>query len=228
MSINLYSPFWTTFLKYLAFFALGCFVTFWFRGCSGSTPKPQIAKVIIPEVKAKFESKKPAHEPIVINANKTANMQKGKTITVENPIDEKLIAENEKLKTAFAKETDSLKKVIAYNKAIQLNKFSTKFEDDNLVININGVVQGEVKQITPNYTIKKKEVEVPVKVKETVFRVLAGGAVGLNKELNQAAYQLDLNFQNRKGNIITAEYLKISGQEFGMVGYKHSIINIKR
>jgi hypothetical protein len=57
---------------------------------------------------------------------------------------------------------------------------------------------------------------------------LAGGAIGLNKELNQAVYQLDLNFQNRKGNIISAEYLKIGGQEFGMIGYKHSIINIKR
>jgi len=226
--INLHSPYLKEFFKYLGFFILGCFVALWLKGCSESTPKPQIAKVIIPEVKAKFESKKPDHEPIVINANNTANMQKGKTITVKNPIDRNLIAENEKLKTAFAKETDSLKKVIAYNKAIQLNKFSTKFEDENLVLNINGVVQGEVKEITPNYTIKKKEVEVPVKVKETVLRVLAGGAVGLNKEFNQAVYQLDLNFQNRKGNIISAEYLKIGSQEFGMLGYKHSIINIKR
>jgi hypothetical protein len=231
--INLHSPYVKEFFKYLGFFILGCFVALWLKGCSESTPKPQIAKVIVPEVKAKFEAKKPAHEPIVINANKTENVQKGKTVFVENPIDEKLIdekliAENEKLKTAFAKETDSLKKVIAYNKAIQLNEFSTKFEDENVVLNINGVVQGEVKEITPNYTIKKKEVEVPVKVKETVLRVLAGGAIGLNKELNQAAYQLDLNFQNRKGNIISAEYLKIGGQEFGMVGYKHSIINIKR
>jgi hypothetical protein len=226
--INLHSPYVKEFFKYLAVFILGCFFALWFKGCSGSTPKPQIAKVIIPEVKGVFESKQPAHEPIVINANNKANVQKGKTVFVENPIDEKLIAENEKLKTAFAKETDSLKKVIAYNKAIQLNEFSTKFEDENVVLNINGVVQGEVKEITPNYTIKKKEVEVPVKVKETVLRVLAGGAIGLNKELNQAAYQLDLNFQNRKGNIISAEYLKIGGQEFGMVGYKHSIINIKR
>lgn len=226
--INLHSPYVKEFFKYLGFFILGCFVALWLKGCSESMPKPQIAKVIIPEAKGSFHAKKPVHEAVVINANNTANMQKGKTITVENPIDGKLIAENEKLKTAFAKETDSLKKVIAYNKAIQLNKFSTKFEDENLVLNINGVVQGEVKEIKPNYTIKKKEVEVPVNVKETVLRVLAGGAIGLNKELNQAVYQLDLNFQNRKGNIITAEYLKISGKEFGMVGYKHSIINIKR
>jgi hypothetical protein len=216
------------FLKYLAVFILSCFFALWFKGCAGSTPKPQIAKVIIPEVKAKFESKKPAHEPIVINANNKANVQKRKTVFVENPINEKLIAENEKLKSDYAKANDSIKNLL-FNKVAQLNTFSSPpFEDENIIININGIVQGEVKEITPNYTIKKKEVEVPVKVKETVLRVLAGGAVGLNKELNQAAYQLDLNFQNRKGNIISAEYLKIGGQEFGMVGYKHSIINIKR
>ena len=221
MSINLNNPWWKEFLKYLTVFIIGVLVASWFRGCSGSTPTPQIAKVIVPEVKAKFEAKKPVH--VVIQKSVVKEY-----LTTENPINKKLIAENEKLKTAFAKENDSLKKVIAYNKAIQLNKFSTKFEDENLVLNIDGVVQGEVKEIAPNYTIKKKEVEVPVKVKETVFRVLAGGAIGLNKEMNQAAYQLDLNFQNRKGNIISAEYLKIGNQEFGVVGYKYSIINIKR
>jgi hypothetical protein len=228
MQINLQSTFWKMFLKYLAFFALGCFVAFWFRGCSGSTPTPQIAKVIIPEVKGNFEPKKPVHEAIVINANNTANMQKGETVFVENTIDKKLIAENEKLKTDYAKANDSIKNLL-FNKVAQLNTFSSPpFEDENIIINIDGIVQGEVKEITPSYTIKAKKVEVPIKVKETVFRVLAGGAVGLNKELNQVAYKLDLNFQNKKGNIISAEYLKIGGQEFGMVGYKHSIINIKR
>lgn len=224
MSINLYHPLWKEFLKYLGWILL--FVFLWFRGCSGTVPTIQTAKVIVPEVKAKFESKKPVHEPVVIKAN-SPQLKKGKITFIENPIDQKLIDENEKLKQDFAKANDSIRQ-LSFNKAIQLNKFSTKFEDENLVLNINGVVQGEVKEVTPNYTIKKKEVEVPVKVKETIFRVLAGGAVGLNKEMNQAAYQLDLNFQNRKGNIISAEYLKIGGQEFGMVGYKHSIINIKR
>jgi hypothetical protein len=221
MSINLYHPLWKEFFKYLGWILL--FVFLWFRGCSGSTPKPQIAKVIILEVKAKFESKKPVHEPIIIKANSPQL----KISTEPNPLVQKLVEENKRLVQDFTKANDSIKQ-LSFNKAIQLNKFSTKFEDENVVLNINGVVQGEVKEITPNYTIKAKKVEVPVKVKETVLRVLAGGAIGLNKELNQAAYQLDLNFQNRKGNIISAEYLKIAGQEFGMVGYKHSIINIKR
>jgi len=198
---------------------------FVFRSCQGDEESTVTAKVIVPEAKGTFDSKKPVHEAISPKKERTAT---GKEILqVENPIDKKLIAENEKLKKDFAKANDSIKQ-LSFNKAIQLNKFSTKFEDENLVLNIDGIVQGEVKEITPNYKIKEKKIEVPVKVKETVFRVLAGGAIGLNKELNQAAYQLDLNFQNRKGNIFSAEYLKIGSQEFGMIGYKHSIINIKR
>lgn len=202
---------------------------FLFRSCQGNEESTVTAKVVVPEVKGKFEAKKPVHESILNKAKspQLKNSTSKEILQVENPINKKLIAENEKLKKDFAKANDSIKK-ISFNKAIQLNKFSTKFEDENLVLNIDGIVQGEVKEITPNYKIKEKKIEVPVKVKETVLRVLAGGAIGLNKELNQAAYQLDLNFQNRKGNMFSAEYLKIGSQEFGMIGYKHSIINIKR
>lgn len=221
MSINLHHPLWKEFLKYLGWILL--FVFLWFRGCSGTTPTTQNAKVIVPEVKAKFEAKKPSHEPIAI----TPQLKKGETVFTENPINEKLIAENEKLKLDYAKANDSIKK-FSFNKAIQLNKFSSKFEDENLILNINGIVQGEVKEITPNYVIKEKKVEVPVKVKETVFRLLAGGSVGINEELNQAAYKLDLNFQNRKGDVISVEYLKTGSQTFWMGGYKKSIFTIKR
>ena len=199
--INLQSPYIKELMKYLGWILL--FIVLWFKGCSGSTPTPQIAKVIVPEVKGTFQAKKPVHEAISSRKEHTAT---GKEILqVENPINKKLIAENEKLKKDFAKANDSIKK-LSFNKAIQLNKFSTKFEDENIVLNVNGVVRGEVKEVTPNYTIKKKEIEVPVKVKETVFRVLAGGAIGLNKKMNQATYKLDLNFQNRKGNIISVGY----------------------
>lgn len=221
--INLFTSFWKEAIKYLGWILL--FVVLWFRGCSAENVKPQIVKIEVPEVKAKFVPKKPVHEPASSKMERTAT---GKEILqVENPIDEKLIAENEKLKSDFAKANDSIKK-LQFSKAIHLNKFSTNFEDENLILNIEGIVQGEVKEVTPGYTIKKKTIEVPVKQKETVFRVLAGGAVGVNKELNQAAYQLDLNFQNRKGDIISAEYLNVGGQSFGMVGFKKSILNIKR
>lgn len=218
--INLYHPLWKEFLKYLGWILL--FVFLWFRGCSGSTQTIQTEKVIIPEVIGSFEPKKPVHEVI-----QNSVVKDYLTTEKENPIDPKLIQENEKLKQDFIMANDSLQN-FSFQKAIQLNRFSSNFEDENLILNFEGIVQGEVKEITPRYTIKEKKMEVPVKVKESVFRFLAGGAIGLNKELNQAAYQLDLNFQNRKGDIISLEYLKIGGQEFGMVGFKKSIINIKK
>jgi len=222
--VNLHSQFLKEAIKYLGWILLFCVL--WFRGCNRSEIPNSSKKVEVPEVKGKFEPKKPVHESVSSKMERTAT---GKEILqVENPIDEKLIAENEKLKADFAKETDSLKKEILFNKVASLNRFSTDFEDENIIINIEGIVQGEVKEVTPGYTIKKKEIEVPVKQKETVFRVLAGGAIGLNKELNQAAYNLNLNFQNRKGDIISAQYLNVGGQEFGMVGFKKSILNIKR
>ena len=216
MSINLYSPLWKEFLKYLGWILL--FVFLWFRGCSGSAPSTQIAKVIVPEVKGTFEAKKPVHEPVLIKA------KKGKITFIENPIDKKLIAENEKLKSAFAKANDSIKQ-LSFNKAIQLNKFSTKFEDENLLLNINGVVQGEVKEITPNYTIKEKKIEVPVKVKETVFRILGGLEVGNTAQLDAFKLKANLMFQNRKGNIISGSF---DTDQTIWVGYNDLIFDVKK
>ena len=199
--INLQSPYIKEFMKYLGWILL--FIVLWFKGCSGATPTPQIAKVIIPEVKGNFQAKKPVHEAISSRKERTAT---GKEILqVENPINKKLIAENEKLKKDFAKANDSIKK-LSFNKAIQLNKFSTKFEDENIVLKVNGVVRGEVKEVTPDYTIKKKEIEVPVKVKETVFRLLGGVEVGNTKTLDDLSFKGSVLFQNRKGNIISAGY----------------------
>lgn len=220
MSINLYTPLWKEFLKYLGWILL--FVFLWFRGCNRSEIPNGSVKVIVPEAKAKFEAKKPVYEPV---SSKIEHTEKGEKVFIENPIDEKLIAENEKLKQDFAKETDSLKKVIAYNKAIQLNKFSTKFEDDNLLLNIEGVVQGEVKEITPNYTIKEKKIEVPVKVKETVFRLLGGMEVGNTKQLDAFKLKANLMFQNRKGNIISGSF---DTNQTIWVGYNVSIFDVKR
>jgi hypothetical protein len=76
----------------------------------------------------------------------------------------------------------------------KLNKFSTKFEDDNLLLNIDGVVQGEVQELLATRSRK----EVQVKQKETVLRVLAGGEIGANTQLNTPAAKANLLFQNKR------------------------------
>ena len=211
--------------KYLGWVLL--FIFLWFNGCSGKEKATTSAKVIVPEVKGQFEAKKPINTPILIKAN-SPQLKKstGKDILqVENPINPKLIAENEKLKSDFAKEKDSLKRIIAYNKSVQLNKFSSDFEDNNIIINIDGIVQGEVKEITPGYKIKEKKIEVPVKPKETVFRLLGGLEIGNNINLSNPLFKANLGMQNRKGNIITASY---DSNKNIYIGYQFSIFNISR
>lgn len=205
-----YSNFW----KVTAFVLLFLL----FRNCQEIDTKPQIVKVTIPEVKGKFEAKKPLNIPI------GQKVSKGKTIYIENEIDSKLIAENEKLKQDFSKANDSIKK-LQFAKAIQLNKFSTDFEDENVVININGIVQGEVKEITPGYKIKERKIEVPVKIKETVFRLLGGVEVGNNVELSNPIFKANLMLQNRKGNVLSASY---DTQKNIYVGYNFSIFDVKK
>ena len=197
---------------------------FLFRSCQGNEESTVTAKVVVPEVKGKFEAKKPVHIPITNSVIKQYLTTEKPSFSRSQEVDKKLLAENEKLKKDFAKANDSIKQ-LSFNKAIQLNKFSTKFEDDNLVLNIDGIVQGEVKEITPNYKIKEKKIEVPVKVKETVFRLLAGVEVGNTTQLDAFKLRANIMFQNRKGNIISGSF---DTNQTIWVGYNISIFDIKR
>lgn len=215
----------TTFLILAITFAI-----LWLRGC-GASQTPQLVKVTVPEVEGKFAPQKPLHEVVKLPTN-----DKSKIVKVENPVNKELeaenkrlqrhVAENEKLKLAFAQETDSLKKQLLYEKVTQLNNFRTDFNDENLELHIEGVVQGEVKEITPSYKIKPKTIEAPVKVKETVLRLLAGVELGLPTNSNiPLPIKANLMLQNRKGNIFTGS-IDTNGTIWA--GYNFSIFNFKR
>ena len=216
----------TTFLILAITFAI-----LWLKGCSTESQTPQLVEVTVPEVKGKLEPKKPVQEPVKLPTN-----DKSKIVKVENPIDKQLIAENvrlkqyvaenEKLKLAFAQETDSLKKQLLYEKVVQLNNFSTKFEDDNIELNIDGVVQGEVKEITPSYKIKERTAQAEVKAKETVLRLLAGAELGLpTNSTRPLPLKANIMLQNRKGNIWSVS-LDTNGTIWA--GYNFSIFNFRR
>lgn len=190
-------------LKYLGWILL--FFVLWLRGCSGTSPKPQLAKVIVPEIKGKFEAKK----PIVIHDTFTINKYiKGKNILVKE----------------FIYSTDTVK-IKMYQDAVQLKNFASTFENDTIKIDINGVVQGEVKEITPTYNIKERKVELQVKPKETIFRLLGGLELGNNVKLDRFAAKANLMLQNRKGGIISGSF---DNNKTIWIGYNFSIFDIKR
>ena len=179
---------------------------------SCSHPKLQIITVKVPEIQGSFEPQ----VPTVINSRDT--------LYLKNPINSQLISENKKLKQDFTKANDSIKKLL-FAKAVKLSAFHSKFEDENIKMNINGIVQGEVKEITPNYTIKEKKVEVQIQAKETVFRLLAGAEIGDNTALNAFTAKANLLFQNRKGNMLSIGY---DTDKRIWIGYNFSILNLKK
>jgi hypothetical protein len=207
------------------------FAFLWLRGC-GAPKTPQIVTVTVPEVLGTFKSQKPINHPMAIRPilPYCRDQQNGKINIVDTSgilVDTYtiLLAQNDSLKLDFAKQKDSLKSLL-YERAIQLNKFSTKFDDEILELNIEGVVQGEVKEITPSYKIKQREIKTEVKCKETAFRVLIGAKAGIpTSNTLSLPVQANLMFQNRKGNIISVGY---DNSSVIWVGYHFSIVNIKR
>lgn len=195
MSINLYNPRLKEFVKILGWILL--FIFLWFNSCS---KEHAIKKIVTPEVVGTFEKIKPDHEPI---ENSSINhVKKDGLVYIENPLNAKLLQENEKLKADFDCANDSLKK-LAYYKSIEVNKFATKFEDQNIIINLKGMVRGEIQEVVPDYIWKEKSFDVAIKPKEDKFKVLGGLEIGNNTKLDNFNLKANLILQNQTGNIFS-------------------------
>ena len=200
MQINLLDSRIKTFIKsYLGWILF--FLMVWLN--TGAEKEIKTVKVIVPTVTGKLESKKPELKPIEIKQEQI--VKKDRLIYKENPFNIILAEENTKLKADYSRMSDSLKSK-AYDKAIELNTFSYKSEDKYLKLTIDGIVRGEVSEITPSYTIKEQESEVFVKEKLPGLKVLGGVEVGNTKTLDDLSFKGSVLFQNRKGNIISAGY----------------------
>lgn len=196
-------------------------VLFFMKQCS---PQPTLAKIEIPEKKGSFEGVKPEHveiTPKIVHTKENVYI-KGEKVYISNPLNEKLLSENEILKDEF-KIVDSINKILLYEKAIAINSFSTKFEDENLELNIEGIVRGEVQEITPSYTIKKQSVLVPQK--ETVFRLLGGVEVGNTVQLDQLNFKANLGFQNKSGDVLNVGY---DTQKVIWIGFSKNIFKVEK
>lgn len=200
MQINLLDSRIKTFIKsYLGWILF--FLMVWFNAGAGKEIKT--VKVTVPTVTGKLESKKPELKPLEIKQEPI--VKKDGLVYKENPFNIILAEENTKLKSDYSKMSDSLKSK-AYDKAIELNTFSYKSEDKYLKLTIDGIVRGEVSEITPSYIIKEQESEVFVKEKLPGLKVLGGVEVGNTKTLDDLSFKGSVLFQNRKGNIISAGY----------------------
>jgi hypothetical protein len=188
---------------------------------------PSEKEIVIPEKVGSFT---PETEIIHVPVEKTIFKPKWyKDTKSERELKKEIEEQNEKIKVydeeiewmrgEFAY-MDSIQKAEAYNNATKLNKFSTDFEDDYLKLNIQGIVRGEVKEITPHYLIKEQK----IKVSSEKIKLLGGVGVGTNFELNQFTYKLNLGLQNKKHNIYRISYQRMGNQNFGLIEYDFNLI----
>ena len=183
------------------------FIILWFRGCSNSEI-PNVSK----PTKGTFRTDTIIkHETL---PSKTIKI-KGKEVIVykNNEINKELAIENYNLQIAYTNAKDSLEKEKLYKTAIELKSFNQPFENDNFKANVSGIVQGKVKTMQLDYELKKLPIE------KTRFRMLLGAGINFN------AADLNLGFQNAKGNILEVGY---DTDKNIRIGYKQSLFSIKR
>lgn len=196
-----------------------------FEGGKNKINEPQTIEVDIPEVSGDFEPQKPMHsntgDSIVIK-------WKEKEILVPNPVNDSLAIAYQKLSDSLTSAQAEIERYKMYLNAIQIRDFESYFEDEYLELTITGKVQGKVKSIKPQYTIKERTVETQVQPKQTVFRLLGGLEFGNNTSFNDFRYKANLGFQNRKGNIFSLGYERYNGQDYIFAAYDFSIFQIRR
>ena len=206
--------------RLIPYVAISLLIIYIFVNQSCHRDSTAVAKIEIPEQKGSFELQFPLHDTIQITKY-LPKIDKSNNDKLKQDI-LGLIFENQKLKDSFKLKIPE-QKIISYDKAIELKSFSSTFEDSVIKIKINGIVQGEVKQVASNYTIKAKQVIFTPK--ETVFRLLGGLEVGNNKQLDNFTAKALLGVQNRKGNIIS---ISADSRNNFFFGYQFYIFNIQR
>lgn len=178
-------------------------IIIWFKGCKETKPIPS---------KGTFKT-----DTIIEHVTIKGGVQyvKGKEVIVykNNEINKELALENYNLQIAYINAKDSLEKEKLYKNAIELKTFNQPFENDNFKANVSGIVQGEVKSLQLDYELKKLPIET------VKFRMLLGGGVAFN------AADLNVGFQNSKGNILEVGY---DTEKRIRIGYKQSLFSIKR
>ena len=181
------------------------FLVLWLKGCGNS--QPQLATVKIKEITKTLPADTVVkHEVIKIRDKKL--------LKDLSEAEERIVAYQEEidnLQTEYAW-SDSIKKSEMYRLATELKKFESNFEDENIKLKINGIIGGnEVKELTPTYTIKEKQVK---------FRMLVGGGLGNSQTFDKPVFFATAGFQNSKGNILRFGY---DSEKRITIGYDFSL-----
>lgn len=182
---------------------VGLCLLLWFKSCKQT--EPELIEVEVPSVTNTLPT---ATDTVIVYKEFYKTIIK----ETQDPEMSALVDLVEKKMKYFRSLSDSISKENEYLKAIEPRGFKTSFNDDFLSLELNGVVSGEIHEITPTYTIKTQKVAVPVINKNKFFY---GGQIGQNKEFNNVLFEATLGLQNKKNNIILLGYDTENRFKFG-------------
>lgn len=186
------------FIKILGWILL--FAVLYFKGCDPQTitKTKEVTKLLPSKTKIQHDTIIKYREFV---KNNLSNNDKSEIDYLNKRIQE-YQDENNDILDDYQKETDSLKKLLLFKNAIALKSFSSDFEDEYINISINGIVAGEVKEITPKYTIKP--FDGPTKKRKVSF--LYGGGISGTKNIDNFSVNAGVGLQNKSGGIILVNY----------------------
>lgn len=184
-----------TSIKYIIIGITALLISF-FIGRWTSPTETKVIKVTIPATSG--------ISPIIINPKpliqtKDSLIYKDSLIVTENPFNKELADKYISLES----ETERLKE---YIKSIELRKYQIPFENDTIKIVGDIEVQGELKSLKYNWTIKQRIYDIPVEIKKPTMNLLLGGSVSNTIDLNKFNINANLGIQRKNGDLILGSY----------------------
>ncbi len=200
------------FTKYFNYILVAIAFFLIFKNCRHDAKKDfQEIEVKTPKIEKTFDAVKPILEKIDTLKNVT-------------PAIKKIVAENKAKIDFFNVQTDSLKSEI-FTKEIEPKTFNQIFDDENVTININGLVSGQVYSLATNYTIKEKTQIIKQPIKSKIFALKTGVEYGNNIALNNSVFKVNFEFENKKGNSFSYAY---DTNNIHWIGAKFTVFEIKK
>jgi len=182
-------------IKYIIIGISALLISF-FIGRWTSPVETKIVKVNIPATSGK--------SPIIINPKPLTQVRdsliyKDSLIITENPFNKELADKYISLES----ETERLKEFI---KSIELRKYQIPFENDTIKIVGDVEVQGELKSLKYNWTIKQRVYDIPVEIKKPTMNLLLGGSVSNTVKLDKFNINANVGIQRKNGDLILGSY----------------------
>ena len=167
-----------------------------FIGRWTSPKEAKIVKVTIPELSG--------NSPIIINSKpliqfKDSLVYKDSLIVTENPF-------NKELADKYINLESEIERLKEYIKSIEVRKYKIPFENDTIKIIGNVEVQGELKSLNYDWTIKQKTLNIPIEIKKPTMNLLFGGSVSNSIELDKFNFNTNVGIQRKNGDLILGSY----------------------